>query len=236
MKRFWDQATVAPDAGGWAVHLDGKPVRLPGGTPLHLPVRALAEAVAAEWQAAGGARGGEMSYADVPLTRIAGTAQERILPDPEPVAVELARYAQSDLLCYRAAAPAALVARQTRDWQPWLDWVATTYGACLHATEGVMHIAQPAESLAALATTVARRSPHALAALGVMVPILGSLVLALAVADGALEGSAAFALSQLDEAFQAEFWGSDSEAEIKRARDAADVGHAAHMLALLRQG
>lgn len=234
MKRFWDNAAVSAEGDAWAVLLDGKPVRLPGGAPLVLPNPALAEAVAAEWQAAGGAKGGEMSYADLPLTRLAGTAQERIAPDPEPVVLELSQYGQSDLLCYRAPHPPALAERQAQQWQPWLDWVAQTHGASLRITEGIVHVPQQAEALAALAGALAGRSPHALAALGVAVPVLGSLVLGLAVADGALDGAAAHALSQLDESYQAELWGRDSEAEIKRRRDAADVADAARLLALLR--
>jgi chaperone required for assembly of F1-ATPase len=234
MKRFWEHAVCVPADDGFSVLLDGKPVRLPGGAPLILPTPALAEAVAAEWQAAGGAKGGEMSYADLPLTRLAGTAQERIAPDPEPVAVELSQYGQSDLLCYRAPHPPALAELQAQAWQPWLDWAAETHKAPLRVTAGITHVPQDAESLAALAGTLSTRTPHALAALGVAVPVLGSLVLGLAVADGALDGAEAYALSQIDETYQAQLWGRDSEAELKRSRDAADIAHAARLLALLR--
>ncbi len=235
MKRFWTDAACVAEGDAWAVLLDGKPVRLPGGAPLVLPGRALAEAVAAEWQAAGGEKGGDMSYADLPLTRLAGTAQERIAPDPEPVAVELSQYGQSDLLCYRAPHPPGLAALQAERWQPWLDWAAATHKAPLKVTEGIVHVAQDAEALAALAGALSTRTPHALAALGVAVPVLGSLVLGLALADGVLDGAEAYALSQIDEAYQAELWGQDSEAVIKRTRDAADVAHAARLLALLRE-
>jgi chaperone required for assembly of F1-ATPase len=234
MKRFWTEATCTPEGEGWAVLLDGKPVRVPGGAALLLPTRGVAEAVAAEWQAAGRQKGGEMSYADLPLTRLAGTAQERIAPDPEPVTVELSQYGQSDLLCYRASHPPALAALQAERWQPWLDWAAETHGAPLRITQGIIHVPQDAEALAALAGTLCARSPYALAALGVAVPVLGSLVLGLAVADGVLDAAEAYALSQVDETFQTQLWGRDAEAEIKRRRDAADVAHAARLLALLR--
>src|SRR6516162_11653407 len=102
-------------------------MHLPGGAVLRVDAEPLACAIVEEWQAAGGANGGEMSFADTPLTRLAGTAQQRIAPDPAPTVDAIARYAESDLLCYRADTPEALVARQTREWQPWLDWVATTY-------------------------------------------------------------------------------------------------------------
>lgn len=236
MKRFWDHAALAPagTVDGWQVMLDGKPVRVPGGGPLLLPVPALAEAVAAEWQAAGGAKGGEMSYADLPLTRIAGTGQERIAPNPEPVVLELAQYAQSDLLCYRAEHPTALIARQAAHWQPWLDWADRRFGARLVATQGIVHVPQDPQALAALAGAVAGLHPFSLAALGVAVPALGSLVLGLALASGELDHETAVRLSMLDELFQEEFWGADAEAVRRRASVAADVAVAARFLELLR--
>jgi chaperone required for assembly of F1-ATPase len=209
-------------------------VRLPGGGPLRLGPPALAAAIRAEWQAAGEARGGEMSYADVPLTRLAGTAQERIAPNPEPVALELARYAETDLLCYRAAQPEALAGRQAAQWQPWLDWAETRYGARLHVTAGVMHIAQDPAALALLAQAVAAHDALALAALGVAVPALGSLVLGLAMAEGRLDGAAAHALATLDETFQEELWGRDELALDRRRRIGADLAVAARFLALCR--
>ena len=179
MKRFWDHASVEMTDGGWAVLLDGRPVRLPGGVPLRIEQRPLAEAVAAEWEAAGGAKGGEMSYADLPLTRLAGTAQERIVPDPEPVVLEIARYGESDLLCYRAGSPEELARRQDEMWQPWLDWAERALGARLRVTTGIMHVSQDPAALAALARAVAALDTVALAPLGVAVPAMGSLVLGL---------------------------------------------------------
>lgn len=234
MKRFWDSATVAPDQDGFRVLLDGRVLRLPGGTPLLLPRRSLAEAIAAEWGAAGGAKGGEMDWTDVALTRLVGTAQERIAPDPEPVALEIARYGATDLLCYRAEGPEALVRRQRDGWQPWLDWAERAYGARLCVTGGVMPVAQDSGALAALARAVAAQSPFALAALGLAVPALGSLVLGLAMADFRLDGASAFALASLDESFQAELWGRDEAAEERRRRLAAEVAVAGRFLELVR--
>jgi chaperone required for assembly of F1-ATPase len=234
MKRFWDSAEIAPAAGRWQVTLDGRPMRVPGGAPLTLPVESLARAVAAEWQAAGGARGGETSYADLPLTRVAGTGQERIAPDPEPVVLEIARYGESDLLCYRAPDPPALALRQRDRWQPWLDWADRRFGARLLVTVGVTYVAQPVEALAALAAAVAAYDPLALAALGVAVPALGSLVLGLALADGALDAASAHALAILDETFQEEFWGTDADTLARRRRVAEDLAVAARFLELLR--
>ena len=235
MKRFWDIATVAPTDQGFTVLLDGRPMHLPGGTELRIRPRLLAEAIAAEWQAAGGANGGAMSFADTPLTRLAGTAQQRVAPDPAPAADAVARYGEHDLLCYRAATPQELVRRQARAWQPWLDWAALTYDAPLRVTTGIAPIRQHRGSVAALRRAVAALDVDVLAALGIAVPALGSLVLGLALAAGELEASAAHELGALDELFQAEQWGEDAEAAARRAAVAADIALAARFIALTKE-
>jgi chaperone required for assembly of F1-ATPase len=234
MKRFWQRVAIEPIDAEWRILLDARPLHLPGGAELHLPRRDLAEAVAAEWREAGGAEGGEASFTELPLTRIAGTAQVRIAPDPEPVVLALARYGESDLLCYRAAEPPALRARQAAAWQPWLDWAEARFAARLRVTEGVMHVAQPPDAIAALAAAVAAQPALALAALGVVVPALGSLVLGLALAEGALSATDAHALATLDETFQEEFWGEDAEAVARRRRIGEEVAVAGRLLAMLR--
>ena len=233
MKRFWHQAAcVAQDRDdGFAIHLDGKPVRLPNGAALRVATRELGEALAAEWQEAGGAPGGEMSWEDVPLTRLTGTAAERIAPDPAATIAAIAKYAETDLLCYRALDD-ALAARQDAAWQPWLDWAARQFGTKLHTTQGIMPVRQSPESLAALHQAVAALSPVALSALGVLVPALGSCVLGLAVLHGRLEAAAAHHLAVLDELFQEEHWGLDWEAEERRGKVAADLTLAARLGAL----
>jgi chaperone required for assembly of F1-ATPase len=232
MKRFWDSARAEPVGDRWQIALDGKPMRLPGGAPLLVGTPGLAEAIAAEWQAAGGKKGGEMSFADTPLTRLAGTAQERVAPQAAAVVAELAKYAESDLLCYRAEEPDALVARQAAQWQPWLDWAARRHGARLEVTAGVMHRKQPGEAVAALAAAVGRLEVPVLAALGLIVPATGSLVLGLAMAEGALEAAEAAAVSQLDELFQAELWGVEWESQERRERVAGEIALAGRYMAL----
>ncbi len=234
MKRFWTEATIDAEGDGWCVLLDGKPVRVPGGGPLLLPTGPLAEAVAAEWRAAGGGAGGEMSYADLPLTRLAGTAQERILADVELVVLEIARYGETDLLCYRVEEPAALADRQHEAWQPWLDWAERELGARLRVTSTIIHVPQPPASLAALAAQVATYGHLELAALGVAVPALGSLVLGLAMANFRLTGPEAHALSTLEERYQAESWGWDGEAAARFRRVGEDLAVAGRFLALAR--
>lgn len=234
MKRFWDNAAVAPQpGGGFGVLLDGRPVRLPGGTPLTVPAARLAEALAEEWSQAGGAKGGEMSYADVPLTRLVGTAQERIAPDPEATVAAIVKYAETDLLCYRAEDP-RLAAEQAASWEPLLDWAALHLDAPLRRTTGLMPVAQDPDALAALRRAVAALPVIELAALGVLVPALGSLVLGLAVLHGRLAAEEAHRLATLDETFQERFWGTDAEAAARRARIGAEVALAARLVALAR--
>jgi chaperone required for assembly of F1-ATPase len=234
VKRFWETVAVDLSNAGYAILLDGKPMHLPGGTLLRVAGEPLARAIAAEWQAAGGGKGGDMSFADTPLTCLAGTAQQRIAPDPMPTVDAIARYAESDLLCYRAETPEELVARQAREWQPWLDWVALTYDAPLRVARGVGYIKQHRDSVAALRRAVAKLDVAALAALGVAVPAMGSLVLGLALAEGALTAAAAHAAAILDETFQEEFWGADAEALARRRRIGEDIAVAARFLELLR--
>lgn len=231
MKRFWEEARAGAAEGGFAILLDGRPVRLPGGAPLRVATLPLAEAIAAEWNLAGGAKGGAMRPEDVPLTRLVGTAAERIAPNPEGTVAAIARYAETELLCYRAP-ESRLAARQAASWDPWLAWSARALDAPLRVTTGVMPVAQPEPALRALRRAVAARPPLVLAALGVAVPSLGSLVLGLAVAGGHLSPAEAHRLATLEETFQEEFWGTDPESVARRAAAAADVALAAKLVGL----
>ncbi len=236
MKRFWDTAAAEHVAHGFEIRLDGKTMRLPSAAPLVVDCAPLALAIAEEWQAAGGGKGGEMSFKDTPLTRLAGTAQERIAPDPWATVDAIARYGESDLLCYRAESPEALVRRQDLHWQPWLDWAASTHGAPLRVTKGVGYVKQHQDTVAALRRAVAAYDVHALAGLGIAVPALGSLVLGLALAAGDLDAETAHTLAILDDLFQMETWGEDYEAADRRVNLAADISLAERYIRLTRSG
>jgi chaperone required for assembly of F1-ATPase len=234
VKRFWETAALGHAEQVHTILLDGKPMRLPSGAPLVVgPIR-LAHAIAAEWQSAGGTKGGEMSFKDTPLTRLAGTALERIAPDPAPTIDAVARYGETDLLCYRAETPPKLVQRQHQLWQPWLDWTALTYDAPLRTTTGVAYVKQHHDSIAALRAAVAALDIDAIAALGIAVPALGSLVLGLALAAGKIDADTAFTLGALDELFQAEQWGDDYEAVDRRTSMLTDIVLAARYIDLTR--
>lgn len=217
-RRFWTRADVVAADGGFAVHLDGRPVRTPLKAPLILPTEALAKAVAEEWQA----QEGKVNPASMPFTRTANSAIDKVATQFAEVVEMLAAYGGSDLLCYRAEDPPDLVELQSRGWDPLLGWAATDLGAPLVATPGVMHIDQPADSLKKLHMLVERLSPFQLAAFHDLVAISGSLVLALAVTHHRLAAEEAWDLSRIDENWQIALWGKDEEAaEIAALKHAA---------------
>ena len=216
-KRFWTNADVVPVDAGHGVSLDGRDLRTPGKAPMILPSIALARAVADEWQA----QGEVVNPVTMPATRAANTAIDRVTHHHAEVVSMLAAFGDSDLLCYRAEAPQALIARQTDLWDPLLNWADATFGARLLPRAGVMHAPQDATALARLRDQVAAFDAFRLTGFHDLVTLSGSLVLALAVARDRLAADEGWALSRLDEAWQAEQWGEDDDArdlaEIKRA-------------------
>lgn len=229
IKRFYKQAGIAATDAGFAVRLDGKPVKTPAGHALEVPAQALAEAIAAEWEA----QESEVKPHSMPLTQLASTAIDRVGPERAAILEQLLNYAGTDLLCYRADFPPDLVERQARGWQPLLDWAREQVGAALAATEGVIAIDQPAEALAALQARLDGLDTWRLTAVQSATAASGSLVLALALEAGRLTGGETFALSQLDETYQIEQWGEDAEAAQRRAILERDIKAAERFLALL---
>lgn len=227
-KRFWTEASAAEVPGGWTVRLDDRPVKTPAKAPLMVPTRALAAALADEWQA----QSGKIDPGSMPLTRMANSAIDKVAPQFDAVAAMLAGYGGTDLLCYRADGPVALVARQGAAWDPLLAWVAGQ-GAPLTVTTGVIPVPQPPASLAALHAQVAAFTPFGLAALHDLVAISGSLVLGLAATAGRVTPQDAFALSRIDEDWQAEIWGHDEEAVESAALKRAALLDAGRFYALL---
>jgi chaperone required for assembly of F1-ATPase len=229
MKRFYREASVRAGPGGGEVLLDERPVRTPAKRPLALPTQALAEAVAAEWNA----QGEQVRPRSMPLTGLANAAIDRVEPDKEAFAAGLAAFGESDLLCYRAEAPASLVARQAEQWEPILAWARRRFDVNFEVTTGIMHRPQPANTVVQLAQAVAARDAFELAALSPLVTIAGSLVIALALAEEAIDLEAAWAAATLDEAWQAEQWGEDSEASARLEARRAEFEAAERFLRLL---
>lgn len=207
-KRFWAAARADACDGGFGVWLDARAVKTPAKRGLVLPTLAMAEAIAGEWEA----QQGLVRPETMPLTRMANSAIDKVTPLFDAVVDEIANYGTTDLLCYRATDPAALIGRQAQGWDPLLDWARDDLGASLVVTQGVIPVAQPAESLARLRAHVAAQDPFRMVALHDLVAISGSLILGLAVTRGRLSAEAAFACSRIDESWQIELWGEDEEA------------------------
>ncbi|VXC96407.1 ATP12 family chaperone protein [Sphingomonas sp. 8AM] len=226
MKRFWTDVSVDSDR---SIRLDARPVRTPGRAPLALPTAALAAAVADEWRAVGET----LDPRAMPLTGLANAAIDRIAPAPEAFGAGLAAYAESDLLCYRADAPAELVARQAAAWDPLLDWARDRYDVHFEIVTGVMHRAQPPATVARLGEAVASRGAFQLAPLSPLVTLTGTLIGALALAERAVSADALWQAAMVDEDWQAERWGEDPLAAQARAGKRHDYDAAARLLALL---
>ncbi|MDP3958806.1 MAG: ATP12 family protein [Pseudorhodobacter sp.] len=221
-RRFWQNASVEPCAGGFTVRLDARPLMSPAKVPLVVPSLAMASAIAAEWQA----QQGIVKPETMPVTRSANAALDKIAPQFAEVAGLIAAYGASDLLCYRATGPAKLVARQAAAWDPMLAWAAEALAAPLAVTVGVTPVTQPAASLARLTARVQACTPLQLAALHDLVMISGSLVLGLAVVDGRADAPTIWELSRIDEDWQIEQWGQDVEARESAALRRAALIHA----------
>jgi chaperone required for assembly of F1-ATPase len=229
MKRFYKDVTVTEALG---IALDGRAIKTPAKGPLILPNSALAAAVAEEWRA----QGTTIDPHTMPCTGLANAAIDHTSPDPARFAADLARYGESELLCYRAEEPFALVAKQNQDWNPLLGWAQTRYDISFTPVRGIMHQPQPVETCARLAEAVQSFTPFALTALSPLVTISGSLVIALALAEGAIEPDAAFDAAHLDELWQEEQWGADDFALEARAIRRRDFLSAARFLNLARNG
>lgn len=209
LKRFWKEAAAVAEDGGWGIRLDGKPLRTPARKPLVVPGEKLALAIAAEWNGAGET----VDPGEMPLTGLANAAIDRAAADPAQFAAGLASYGESDLACYRAEAPRALVERQERSWDPLLAWARRRFDVDFKTTSGIVHVAQPEATTRRLAHAVAALDPFRLAGLAPLVTIGGSLVAALAVLEGAITPEQAWDCVTVDERWQLDQWGLDAEAE-----------------------
>ena len=228
MKRFYTAASVTGE-GPFGVSLDSRPLRTPARVALAVPTRALADGIAAEWQA----QGEKIDPRSLPLTGFANAAIDRVAADQPGFAKRLAAYAESELIAYRADGPASLLAAQAAAWDHWVEWLARRYDVGLTITTGIMHVAQPAATLARIQAAYAAFTPFQLAPLDPIVTITGSAVLALAVAHGELDADAAYDISHVDARWQEEQWGRDPLAEKAEATRRADLADAVRFLRLL---
>jgi chaperone required for assembly of F1-ATPase len=225
-KRFYERAAAGE---GNAILLDGKPVRTPGGNSLAAPTAALAEAIAAEWDA----QVERIDPATMPLTRLANTIIDSVAANADAIAAEVAKYLGSDLLCYRADTPEGLVAKQTEHWDPILGWARDTHAARFVLSEGVMFVTQPDGAVAAMRATIPSDNWR-LAATNVVTTLTGSALIALALASGRLEPEAAWDAANVDEDWNMSLWGRDELALRRRAVRHAEFTAAATVLALTK--
>ena len=214
MKRFYQDAAVVAGESGFEIHLDGRPVRTPAREPLALPTHRLAEAVAEEWRA----QGDVVDPRSMPFTGLANGAIDQIAPNRESFAAGIARYAESDLLCYRAEGPTELVVREAAAWDPLLEWAMARYDVAFRVTQGIIPVAQPDETLARLTAVVTAFDPFTLAGLSTLVTLSGSLVCGLAVVEGGHDADLIWTAAEIDEAWEVEQWGEDKEAAARSAQ------------------
>jgi chaperone required for assembly of F1-ATPase len=229
VKRFWKEAAAEPADGGWTIMLDGRPVKTPARNALVVPTQALAEAIAEEWRAVEG----HIDPRAMPLTGLANAATDRVAPDAPAFAAGLARYAESDLTCYRATEPSALVDVQETAWDALLAWARHRYDVDFATTGGVVHVVQPRATVERLAHAIEALHPFRLAGLAPLVTIGGSVVAALAVAERAITAQQAWDSVSIDERWQIEQWGADAEAEATLENRRRDFLAAARFLELL---
>lgn len=230
MKRFYKDVTVAPANNGFVVLLDGRPVKTPGGNLLILPTERLAASVAREWQV----QKEVVIAATMPLLRLANTVVDGVAISRAQVIGAIMRFGENDLLCYRAHQPPELAARQHEGWDLLLDWVRRRHGAHMKVIEGLTHVDQTPDALLALRQALEELDPFTLGTLHVIASITGSAVLALAVADGFISGAKAFALSRIDEMYQAEKWGEDTQAAKRASILAHELAKAVELMIAAR--
>lgn len=230
MKRFYKTATALPRADGqYGVMLDDRPLKTPAEAEFCLPNQALAEAIAAEWDA----QQTEIRPLQMPLTRLVATAIDRTALDRTATIAEIVRYGDTDLLSYRAEQPPELAARQAAVWQPLLDWFRDRYDIQLRVTHGVVAVPQSPELKPRLEQVCAQLDPLRLTILHALTSASGSVVIGLALLTGRMDAEAAHRASLLDELFQAELWGEDAEAAARRSALLADLSSATGCLTLL---
>lgn len=229
-KRFYKDVTTAARGSGFAVLLDGRPIRTPAKLVVVVPTQPLAEALADEWRA----QSEHIDPATMPLTRHVNTVRDGIEGREQDIRDDLARFAGGDLICYRADSPEGLVAAQAAAWDELLDWAHRALNCGLKRGTGLMPITQPAEAISAYAAAIANRQAYELAGLHTMTSLSGSAILALAVADGILSPEQGWAAAHVDEDWQIAQWGEDAEAQARRRFRQADFLAAARLVALSR--
>ena len=212
-KRFYSSVAVSNTDDGWIIELDGRAIRTPGQRVIVLPTKAAAQSVADEFSA----QKEFVQLATMPLYRLVNTAVDGVADDPQAVVEDIMRFAATDMILYRADAPERLVALQSEVWDPLLEWARRELGARFFLAEGVMHVEQPKESIAAVGFHLRQNAdPLRIAALHVITSISGSALIALALEVGELDFVQAWTAAHVDEDWNNSLWGEDAEAKARR--------------------
>lgn len=229
-KKFYEQAEVTRQSDGFSVALDGRGIKTPAGSDFALPTERLAEIVADEWNA----QSDNIDAATTPMFRLAATVIDRVRPNRAEVVEITLKFGETDLLCYRAEAPPDLAWRQAEAWQPWLDWAARDLGAELAVTTGIQPVKQPAAALEALGAAVGALDDYQLMGVSAATAAAGSLILALALGQGAMAQESCAEAALFDDHYQIERWGDDDEAGEHRRRVQGEIEEAARFIELCR--
>ncbi len=229
MKRFWSDVSVAPCDGGFAVQLDRRAVKTQGGAAQIVPTAALAEALAAEWRA----QGEDIDAALFVHRDLADYAIDIVRADRAAAIATLLGFAQTDTLCYRADPGSALALRQDEMWEPLLAALESRLGIVFVRVAGVLPQPQHDATLLTLESHLATLDDFTLAALQTLASLAASLTVGLAALEARADSEALFDAANLEEDWQAELWGADTEAKTVRGLRAESFTQAAEFAALL---
>lgn len=229
VRRFYVAATAGEDTNAYIVRLDQRTLKTPAGKPLHMPSRAIAEEVAAEWDA----QGEIIAPSTMPLTRFAFAAIDLMPEKREEIARDLAKYIETDLVSHRADAPPPLAARQAETWDPIVDWVERRFGFRLPVVIGILPAEIPPERRTAIEAEIAKLDDFAALALAQAITLAGSAAIGFAFLEGELDGEAAFHAAALDNLWSLENWGEDAEARARLDHQRAEFAALQRFVAAL---
>lgn len=231
MKRFYKAVTKTAVDGGFAIHLDGRPVKTPARNPFHLPTPVLAEAIAAEWDA----QDEDIDPVTMPLTALAQGALDQVSEERERILGRITAFADSDMLYYRADDnQQALADYQAECWDPLLDWARQRYDVSFTLNQGILHQSQQPETVKRLSEAVRVQDDFALAAMLSLVGLTGSLIVVLALVEGAYDAETLWPLVNLEELWQEKQWGRDELVATTRGLKQSEFNAAIRFLTLSR--
>lgn len=211
-KRTYKEAGLFEDAAGFGVALDGHPVRTPSGGEFRTRARPLAKACAAEWAG----QGERIVIASMPLTLLVYAVIDQTPQRRNDLIAHVAKYAETDLICHRASHPASLAIRQSTAWDPIHAWAVSELGIALPL---VFDVVAPALVDPVLIDKVRAAAgvldDFKLTALAQATPLAGSALIGFALTHRQIDAAQAFRAATVDESWNMESWGEDSEAKAR---------------------